>query len=104
MKKFEIRGGRLKFKRYTLRFPPGERLEAISKVTGNSVSQLNLQICLDKLNLDQDKVRKTVNLNEFVNGILQHAKDVTGQPANDLFAWALLQKLRYYQDILEELS
>lgn len=26
------------------------------------------------LNLDQDKVRKTVNLNEFVNGILQHAK------------------------------
>ncbi|MCT3437594.1 hypothetical protein ACW2AE_03665 [Limosilactobacillus fermentum] len=56
------------------------------------------------LNLDQDKVRKTVNLNEFVNGILQHAKDVTGQPANDLFAWALLQKLRYYQDILEELS
>ncbi|WP_260253221.1 hypothetical protein [Limosilactobacillus fermentum] len=41
----------MKFKRYTLRFPPGEkeRLEAISKVTGNSVSNLILQVCLDNI-------------------------------------------------------
>ncbi len=64
----------------------------------------SLEKPVNPVDSNDQKIRKTVNLNEFVNYILKVAKDKTGQSANDLFIWALSRKLKYYQDILEELG